>query len=417
MAFSLSQVRFSKFRIVRDGLPEIVDVVGLSGGQDIVVNCFYFRTGIPYSISPKVDMEPLRKNLTAPQRMLAGICGSGMERRSQCPVINLISCSNGQRPADQLERLLNRYNTHVSGGPLRFHFRLCPFRFFLACSLSFLSAPCLRANHSRRPFALACHRLRSRSAPWELPSTFYRRRNSTRSTARPILKESLSAGWGPITYRQNTELTIDAWHWNPNGHWSDPETKSGYFIGDAEPSGSIDKSFGYRLPHRGSTRSDEDTERVFPHHRWRPRELLEEQSVPDREIYRRAGQPASAVGGHRLFHSPGYQRHPDSMGESLCHTNMSSNIGSEKKMPSPSQSPESGVNVSLRARVKMAMAKVSCSGSPIIPISDAIPAYLDDALFQYLRHSRQTGPAKLRWATPLRKFMREISIRSGNLST
>src|ERR1700730_2539986 len=37
----------------------------------------------------------------------------------------------------------------------------------------------------------------------------------------PILKESLSAGWGPITYRQDNELTIAAWHWNSNGTWSD----------------------------------------------------------------------------------------------------------------------------------------------------------------------------------------------------
>ncbi len=29
-----------------------------------------------------------------------------------------------------------------------------------------------------------------------------------------ILRKSLSAGWGPITYRQNTELTIADWHWN-----------------------------------------------------------------------------------------------------------------------------------------------------------------------------------------------------------
>jgi hypothetical protein len=72
----------------------------------------------------------------------------------------------------------------------------------------------------------------------------------------PILKESLSAGWGPITYRQNTELTIDAWHWNPNGKWSDTENKSGYFVGSAEPSELIRQSFGYKLPHRGSTRSD-----------------------------------------------------------------------------------------------------------------------------------------------------------------
>src|SRR5580765_7312300 len=44
-----------------------------------------------------------------------------------------------------------------------------------------------------------------------------------------ILKESLSAGWGPITYRQNTELQGAAWHWNPHGAWSDPAHQSGYF--------------------------------------------------------------------------------------------------------------------------------------------------------------------------------------------
>jgi hypothetical protein len=72
----------------------------------------------------------------------------------------------------------------------------------------------------------------------------------------PILKESLSAGWGPITYRQNTELTIAAWHWNPNGAWSDAAHQSGYFIGSAEPKEFLRDSFGYALPHRGSTRSD-----------------------------------------------------------------------------------------------------------------------------------------------------------------
>jgi hypothetical protein len=71
-----------------------------------------------------------------------------------------------------------------------------------------------------------------------------------------IIKESLSAGWGPITYRQNTELTYDAWHWNPNGTWSDPKNNSGYFVGSAEPKDFIRESFGYRLTHRGTTRSD-----------------------------------------------------------------------------------------------------------------------------------------------------------------
>jgi len=71
-----------------------------------------------------------------------------------------------------------------------------------------------------------------------------------------ILKESLSAGWGPITYRQNTELTIAAWHWNPNGSWSDAAHQSGYFTGSAEPKDFWRDSFGYSLPHRGSTHSD-----------------------------------------------------------------------------------------------------------------------------------------------------------------
>lgn len=72
-----------------------------------------------------------------------------------------------------------------------------------------------------------------------------------------ILRESLSAGWGPITYRQNTELTIDAWHWNPIGRWSNEKEESGYFTGNAEPGEFLRRSYGYALPHRGTTRSDE----------------------------------------------------------------------------------------------------------------------------------------------------------------
>jgi hypothetical protein len=71
-----------------------------------------------------------------------------------------------------------------------------------------------------------------------------------------IMKESLSAGWGPITYRQNTELTIAAWHWNSNGAWSDAAHQSGYFTGSAEPKDFLRHSYGYALPHRGNTRSD-----------------------------------------------------------------------------------------------------------------------------------------------------------------
>jgi hypothetical protein len=70
----------------------------------------------------------------------------------------------------------------------------------------------------------------------------------------PMIEECLSAGWGPITYRQNTELQIAAWHWNPNGVWSDAKHSSGYFTGNSEPGAPIRHSYGYPLPHRGSTR-------------------------------------------------------------------------------------------------------------------------------------------------------------------
>jgi len=72
----------------------------------------------------------------------------------------------------------------------------------------------------------------------------------------PILKESLSAGWGPITYRQNTELQGAAWHWNPHGTWSDPAHQSGYFTGSSEAGEFIRNSYGYPLPHRGNTQGD-----------------------------------------------------------------------------------------------------------------------------------------------------------------
>ena len=72
----------------------------------------------------------------------------------------------------------------------------------------------------------------------------------------PILKESLSAGWGAITYRQNTELQGAAWHWNPNGRWSDPAHQSGYFTGSSEPKDFLRNSYGYALPHRGNTHGD-----------------------------------------------------------------------------------------------------------------------------------------------------------------
>jgi hypothetical protein len=71
----------------------------------------------------------------------------------------------------------------------------------------------------------------------------------------PMVKEVLSAGWQTVSYRQNTELHMEAWHWNPVGTWSDPDGK-GYFTGSTTPGDFIRHSYGYPLPHRGVTHDD-----------------------------------------------------------------------------------------------------------------------------------------------------------------
>ena len=72
---------------------------------------------------------------------------------------------------------------------------------------------------------------------------------------RPAIDRVLAAGWQTVSYRQNTELHVEAWHWNPQGTWSDPGGK-GYFTGSASPGEPIEHSYGYPLPHRGVTRND-----------------------------------------------------------------------------------------------------------------------------------------------------------------
>jgi len=82
--------------------------------------------------------------------------------------------------------------------------------------------------------------------------------NTDKLLSGPILKATLGAGWQAVTYRQNTELQIEAWHWNPHGSWSDPQKQAGYFTGSAEPAEAIHHSWAYPLPHRGDTVGDGD---------------------------------------------------------------------------------------------------------------------------------------------------------------
>jgi hypothetical protein len=80
----------------------------------------------------------------------------------------------------------------------------------------------------------------------------------------PTLEKTLASGWQPVTYRQNTELAVEAWHWNPRGAWSETNNATnggdangkGYFTGSATPTETIRYSYGYALPRRGFTRND-----------------------------------------------------------------------------------------------------------------------------------------------------------------
>jgi len=75
------------------------------------------------------------------------------------------------------------------------------------------------------------------------------------------LQATLSSGWQPVSFRQNTELAVEAWHWNPKGTWSGGRDSSdmagkGYFTGSAVPTENLRYSYGYALPRRGFTRND-----------------------------------------------------------------------------------------------------------------------------------------------------------------
>ena len=65
-----------------------------------------------------------------------------------------------------------------------------------------------------------------------------------------VIQGVKNLGWGSITMRNNSELRLAAWHWNENGTWSDPATKSGYYVGSADLGEPIHYGYSYSLPHR-----------------------------------------------------------------------------------------------------------------------------------------------------------------------
>ena len=67
------------------------------------------------------------------------------------------------------------------------------------------------------------------------------------------IKTMATAPYWRLAYRLRTELAIEAWHWNEEGQWSDSAKQQGYWTSSDKSDKPLLKSYGYRLPRRGST--------------------------------------------------------------------------------------------------------------------------------------------------------------------
>jgi hypothetical protein len=125
-----------------------------------------------------------------------------------------------------------------------------------------------------------------------------------------ILEESLSAGWGPISYRNNTELRMAAWHWTENGTWSDLVHNSGYFTGSSELKQPTRYILAYGLPHRGFATSGDTPLPAPDSSYWKSNPYLTSRFTGERDEQHpqwviedlKAEQPVNAV--HILWKNP-----------------------------------------------------------------------------------------------------------------
>ena len=210
----------------------------------------------------------------------------------------------------------------------------------------------------------------------------------------PVLKELLDAGWGTVTYRQNTELQIEAWHWNPRGTWSNASRNKRAISSAArsQPAKRSSTPGRIRFPTAGNTRAtDNGWSRLTDgdlNTYWKSNPYLtkaftgEDDSLHPQWVMIDLGAKDE------------YQCHQDRLGESLRHAVLRAVLDGRK-----------GTVLCRNQQRRLANfphghyygrpGRNSHAEAGQLEDSRAIPAHLDDGILKYLRHAWVAGQAQL----------------------